>query len=64
MKEGENGFLAELSSDEMERLQREGTEEKLGQTLEDIFFTAIAIEERKKSKTAREITCLYGSGIL
>ena len=55
--------MAELSSDEMERLQREGTEEKLGQTLED-FFLQRSLLKREKIQTAREITCLYGSGIL
>ena len=38
--------MAELSSDEMERLQREGTEENWAK-LWKTFFTAIAIEERK-----------------
>ena len=49
---GRKWLLAELSSDEMERLQREGTEEnwvKLWKT----FFTAIAIEERKNPNCQR-----------
>ena len=46
MKEGRKWLLAELSSDEMERLQREGTEENWVKTWKT-FFTAIAIEERK-----------------
>lgn len=54
--------MAELSSDEMERLQREGTEEnwvKLWKT-----FLQRSLLKREKIQTAREITCLYGSGIL
>ena len=43
---GRKWLLAELSSDEMERLQREGTEENWAK-LWKTFFTAIAIEERK-----------------
>lgn len=59
---GRKWLLAELSSDEMERLQREGTEEnwaKLWKT-----FLQRSLLKREKIQTAREITCLYGSGIL
>lgn len=45
-------LLAELSSDEMERLQREGTEENWAK-LWKTFFTAIAIEERKNPNCQR-----------
>ena len=45
-------LIAELSSDEMERLQREGTEENWAK-LWKTFFTAIAIEERKNPNCQR-----------
>ena len=45
--------MAELSSDEMERLQREGTEENWAK-LWKTFFTAIAIEERKNPNCQRK----------
>ena len=49
---GRKWLLAELSSDEMERLQREGTEENWAK-LWKTFFTAIAIEERKNPNCQR-----------
>ena len=49
---GRKWLLAELSSDEMERLQREGTEENWAE-LWKTFFTAIAIEERKNPNCQR-----------
>ena len=42
--------MAELSSDEMERLQREGNRGKLGQTLEDFFYSESLLKREKNPK--------------